>query len=340
MKLSVPFSTFALGAAFAATAAAHQPRAAAPAAPVAPQSAAAPPPQPAAAPPQAARPAVQPAPPPQPDWAAVEIKSEKVADGIYMLTGQGGNIGLSVGKSGTFVIDDQYAPLTDKILAAIKAITPDAVRFVVNTHWHGDHTGGNENMGKAGAFVVAHENVRKRMSAEHFNTIFQRTTPPSPEGALPVVTFAEGVTFWWNGEEIRVTHVPPAHTDGDAVVHFVKADVVHMGDLFFNGGYPFIDTSSGGKVDGVIAAADRALAASSDKTRIIPGHGPLATKSDLQAYRDVVKTIRDRVAKLKAEGKTREQVLAAKLTADFDAKWGTGFIGAERMAGLVFDSLP
>jgi cyclase len=276
----------------------------------------------------------------QQDFSKVEVKAEKISEGLYMLTGAGGNIGLSVGKNGSFVVDDQYAPLTEKILAAIKAITPDPVRFVVNTHWHGDHTGGNENMGKAGAYVVAHENVRKRMSAEHFNAVFQRTTPPSPEGALPVVTFAEGVTFHWNGEEIRVYHVPPAHTDGDSLVHFVKADVVHMGDLYFNGGYPFIDVSSGGRVDGVIVAADRVLAAVRDTTRIIPGHGPLATKADLQAYRDVVKGVRDRIAKLKAEGKSRDEAIAAKPTAEFDAKWGQGFIKPDVMTGLVYDSLP
>jgi len=276
----------------------------------------------------------------EPDWAAVQVKAEKVADGIYMLTGRGGNLGLSVGTDGAFLIDDQYAPLSDKILAAVKAITPDPVRFVVNTHWHGDHTGGNENMGKAGALLVAHENVRKRMSTEQFSAIWQSTTPASPEGALPVVTFAEGVTFHWNGEEIRVYHVPPAHTDGDAVVHFVKADVVHMGDCFFNGTYPFIDTSSGGRVDGVIGAADRVLAGISDKTRIIPGHGPLATRADLQAYRDVVKTIRDRIAKLKAAGKSVDDVLAAKPTAEYDEKWGQGFINAERLTRLVYESLP
>jgi glyoxylase-like metal-dependent hydrolase (beta-lactamase superfamily II) len=276
----------------------------------------------------------------QQDFSKVEVKAEKVAEGLYMLTGAGGNIGLSVGESGSFVVDDQFAPLTDKILAAIKAITPDPVRFVVNTHWHGDHTGGNENMGKAGAFIVAHDNVRRRMSTEQFNATFKRATPPSPEGALPVVTFAEGLTFWWNGEEIRVRHVAPAHTDGDAVVHFVKADVVHMGDLFFNGGYPFVDTSSGGRVDGVIAAADGVLQTVTEKTRIIPGHGPLATKADLQAYRDVVKACRDRIAKLKAEGKDRAAVIAAKPTADYDAKWGQGFMKGDVFTGLVFDSLP
>jgi glyoxylase-like metal-dependent hydrolase (beta-lactamase superfamily II) len=255
-----------------------------------------------------------------------------------MLTGAGGNIGLSVGPSGTFVIDDQFAPPTDKILNAIWAITPQPVRFVINTHLHGDHTGGNENLGKAGAIVVAHENVRKRMSVEQLGAL-GRKTPPSPEGALPVVTFTEAVTFHWNGDEIRVRHAAPAHTDGDSIVHFVKADVVHMGDLFFNGNYPYIDTGSGGRVDGFLAAADQVLAATGEKTRIIPGHGPLATRADLQSYRDMIKTLRDRIAKLAAEGKSRDEVIAAKPTADHDAKWGTGFMKGDAFTGFVYDSL-
>jgi glyoxylase-like metal-dependent hydrolase (beta-lactamase superfamily II) len=274
----------------------------------------------------------------QQDLSKVEIKSEKVAEGVYMLTGAGGNIGLSVGPSGSFVIDDQFAPLTEKILAAIKAITPQPVRFVINTHLHGDHTGGNENLGKAGAIVVAHENVRKRMSVEQLGAL-GRKTPPSPEGALPVVTFTDAVTFHWNGDEIRVTHAAPAHTDGDSIVHFVKADVVHMGDLFFNGNYPYIDTGSGGRVDGFVAAADQVLAATGEKTRFIPGHGPLASRADLQSYRDMLETLRDRIAKLKAEGKSRDEVIAAKPTADNDAKWGAGFMKADTFTGFVYDSL-
>ena len=274
------------------------------------------------------------------DFSKVEVKAEKVAEGVYMLTGAGGNIGLSIGKSGSLVIDDQYAPLSDKILAMIKTLTPDPVRFVVNTHWHGDHTGGNENLAKTGAVVVAHENVRKRMGSEQFISLFNQKVPASPEAALPVVTFAEGVSFHWNGDEVRAYHVAPAHTDGDTVVQFVKADVVHMGDCFFNGMYPFIDTSSGGKVDGVVAAADRVIAGVSDKTRIIPGHGPVASKADLQAYRDTLKAISDRVAKLKAEGKTKEAAVAAKPSAEFDAKWGQGFVKPDVFVGLVFDALP
>ncbi len=275
----------------------------------------------------------------QQDFSKVEIKAEKVADGVYMLTGAGGNIGLSVGKDGAYVIDDQFAPLSDKILAAVKTITPNPVRFVVNTHVHGDHVGGNENMAKAGAILVAHENVRKRMSVEQFNATFNRKTPPAPEAALPVVTFTDGVTFHWNGDEIRVTHVAPAHTDGDAYVRFSKADVVHMGDLLFNGTYPFVDVSSGGRIDGVIAAADQVLAETGEKTRIIPGHGPLATRADLQTYRDTLKTLRDRIARLKAEGKSRDEVIAAKPTTDHDAKWGAGFMKGDVFTGLVYDSL-
>jgi len=274
----------------------------------------------------------------QQDFSKVEIKAEKVAEGVYMLTGAGGNIGLSVGKDGAYVIDDQFAPLTDKIVAAIRTVTPDPVRFVINTHWHGDHTGGNENMGKAGALLVAHENVRRRMSVEQLNAL-GRKTPASPEGALPVVTFTDSVTFHWNGDEIRVTHVAPAHTDGDAYVHFVKADVVHMGDLLFNGSYPFIDTGSGGRIDGVIAAADQVLAATGEKTRFIPGHGPLATRADLQSYRDTLQALRDRIARLKSEGKSRDEVIAAKPTADHDAKWGTGFMKGDTFTGLAYDSL-
>jgi cyclase len=276
----------------------------------------------------------------QQDFSKVEVKAQKVAEGIYMLTGSGGNIGLSVGPDGAYVIDDQYAPLTDKILAAIKAITPAPVRFVVNTHWHGDHTGGNENMGKAGALLVAHENVRLRMSREQFVAAMNRKVPPSPEDALPVVTFTDAVTFHWNGDEIRVYHVPPAHTDGDVIIHFAKADVLHMGDVFFNGTYPFIDTSSGGRVDGYIGAADRVLAGIGDKTQIIPGHGPLGTKADLQAFRDMLVTLRDRIAKLKSEGKTRDEVIAAKPTADHDAKWGSRPGSADSFVGLAYDSLP
>ena len=275
----------------------------------------------------------------QQDFAEVEVQTLPVSENVYMLTGSGGNIGLSVGDDGAFVVDDQYAPLTEKILAAIGERTDEPVRFVVNTHWHGDHTGGNENMGEAGALIVAHENVRARMSVEQFNEIWNRTTPPSPEGALPVITFTEAVTFHWNGDTIHVVHVGPAHTDGDAIIHFADANVVHMGDTFFNGMYPFIDTSSGGTLDGTIAAADRVLAMADDATKIIPGHGPLGTKADLQAYRDMLADVRSRMQALIDEGKTKEEIVADRPTADLDATWGGGFMQPDVWTGIVYDAM-
>ncbi|MDX1492571.1 MAG: MBL fold metallo-hydrolase [Longimicrobiales bacterium] len=255
----------------------------------------------------------------------VEIETIAVADGVYMLVGQGGNIGVSVGEDGVFVIDDQFAPLTEKILTAIGEITDEPVRFVFNTHWHGDHTGGNENMGKAGALIVAHHNVRERMSSEQ---VLQRigrpvsTTPASPDGALPVVTFGEDVSFHINGGELHAFHVSHAHTDGDAIVHLRDANVVHMGDTFFRNRFPFIDTASGGSIDGLIAAVGAALAVMDADTRIIPGHGPLSTREDLRAYGDALKTMRDAVARLMAQGMSLEAIQAERPVQAQAAAWG------------------
>ncbi len=273
------------------------------------------------------------------DWSKVEVVPQKVAEGIFMVTGAGGNLGVSAGPGGVFLIDDQYAPLTDKIRAAIATVSDKPVRFVLNTHWHGDHTGGNENLGKAGALIVAHDNVRLRMSVEQFIAAFGQKVPAAPPVALPVVTFNDTVTFHLNDQEISAFHVAPAHTDGDAVVHFRKADVVHTGDIFFNGLYPFIDVGSGGGIEGTIAAAERILALCGDKTKLIPGHGPLASKADLVAYRDMLAGIRDRVKPMVAAGKTLEEVQAAKPTAAYDEKWGKGFLKPEQFAGIVYASL-
>lgn len=260
----------------------------------------------------------------QVNFDTIQVRTQQLANGVYMLVGTGGNIGLAVGDEAVFVVDDQYAPLTPKILAAIKAVTAKPVRFVVNTHWHFDHTGGNENLGKAGALVVAHENVRRRMSAGQFIEALNRTEPAAAPGALPVVTFTAGVTFHINGDSVVVTHVPPAHTDGDAIVHFTKANVVHMGDLFVSAGLPFVDRSSGGSIHGVIGAAERGLAMSNATTKIIPGHGPLADRARLQAYRDMLVALRDRMRQEIAAGKTVDQVLAMKITAPYEKEWPGG----------------
>lgn len=269
----------------------------------------------------------------------VQIEVVPVASGVWMLVGRGGNIGVSAGADGVFLIDDQYAPLTEKIRAAVASINGGPIRFVLNTHWHGDHTGGNENLGQAGTLIVAHDNVRVRMSSEQFLAVFDQKVPPSPEVALPVVTFNDAVTFHLNGDEIHAFHVPPAHTDGDSVVHFRNADVIHAGDTFFNGLYPFIDLGSGGDFDGVLGAVERMLEMAGEGTKIIPGHGPLATRADLVRYRDMLAGSRAAVAELIAAGKSREEVIAANPTQAFDEAWGGGFIEPAAFAGTIYDSL-
>lgn len=275
----------------------------------------------------------------QRDFSQIEIKTQELAPGLYMLQGAGGNLGLSAGADGSFLVDDDYAPLTEKIKAAIAKVAPQPLRFVINTHWHGDHTGGNENMGKAGVVIVAHDNVRARMAVEQVNKDFNRTSPPSPYAALPVITFADGVTFQVNGEVVKVFHLPNAHTDGDSVVHFTKADVIHTGDLFFNGSYPVIDAAAGGSIDGIIAAGQKIHALASDRTKIIPGHGPLATKADLAAYVKMLETARAKIAALAAAGKTRDEAVAAKPLAELDEVWGKGFMKADTFVGIAYSTL-
>lgn len=271
----------------------------------------------------------------QQDFSKVEVKAEKLAPTVWMLTGAGGNLGLSAGEDAVFLVDDQYAPLTERITAAIAQVSPKPVRFVLNTHWHGDHVGGNEKLGRAGAVIVAHDNTRKRLSTEQFLEMWRATVKPLPKAGLPVVTFSRDTTFHLNGEEIRAFHVPRAHTDGDVIVHFAGSDVIHMGDVFWNRLYPLIDTGSGGTIDGMVAAVDRALALAGPGTRIIPGHGPLATRDELAAYREMLATIGSRIKAMIREGKKLEEIVEANPTADFDAVWGKGFIPPRKFAEMV-----
>ena len=270
-----------------------------------------------------------------PDFSNVVIKTNKITDKLYTLEGAGGTIGVLIGPDGVFMVDTQFAPLSDKIAAAIKRLTPQPIKFIVNTHVHGDHTGGNENFAGAGAILVAHENVRHRMSTEQFIEFLKMTEKPSPKGALPVVTFAGSVTFHLNGDEMRAMHVPRAHTDGDAIVHFVGSDVVHMGDVFWNGLYPFVDYSSGGSITGVIAACSQALAMTTDKTRFIPGHGTLGTRAELQAYRDMLATIAARVQQGIAEGKTDEEIVKLAPSREYDEKWGKAYLKPDKFVGSI-----
>jgi len=271
------------------------------------------------------------------EFSNATITTVPVADGIYMLMGQGGNIGVSVGIDGVLLIDDQFAPMHDKIVAAVRAITEQPIKMLLNTHWHRDHTGGNELFAGSGVLIVAHDNVRKRMSSSHFSSFFRSESPPSPPAALPVVTFDSAVTLHINDMTIHAQHVPPAHTDGDSIIWFREANVVHLGDTFFNGFYPFIDIDSGGSIRGMIAAVDQALPVIDAATKIMPGHGPLADREALVRYRDMLNTVAERIEARVADGQSRQQVIDAKPTSEYDAEWGDGFIRPDQWVALVYD---
>ena len=271
------------------------------------------------------------------DFSDVEIATTNVAEGVHALVGAGGNIGLVVGERGAFLVDDQYAPLTERIQAAVSEITDRPIRFVLNTHWHGDHTGGNENLAGEGALLIAHDNVRKRMSAGQFMEFFDRNVPPAPEDALPVVTFNDEATFHIGGHTVRAIHVPGAHTDGDSIVHLLEADVIHAGDIVFYGMYPFIDYGSGGSLAGMIEGVDAILALANDETAIIVGHGgPVIDQRQLKEYRDMLADVHRELIELIVDGASLEDVLAEEITADYDEKWGGGFIGPDRWVELNY----
>jgi glyoxylase-like metal-dependent hydrolase (beta-lactamase superfamily II) len=276
----------------------------------------------------------------QQDFSKVEVETIRLTATTYMLVGAGGNVGLSVGEDAVFMVDDQFAPMAPKLKAAVAKVTHKPVQFLLNTHFHFDHTGGNEAFGKEAAVIVAHDNVRRRMGADQLISFIGARQNASPRAALPVVTVPGEIRLHLNGDEMHAFHVPAAHTDGDLIVHFVKSKVVHMGDTYFNGMYPFIDASSGGHPDGVLAAADRVLALADEQTQIIPGHGPLAKKADLQAYRDMLATVTARIKAARAAGKGNEEIVASAPAAEFDAKWGGGFIKAPQFVQMLLGAMP
>jgi cyclase len=265
-----------------------------------------------------------------------KITPVPVTGQIYMIAGEGGNIGLFIGEDGTFLIDDQFAPLTDKIIAAIKSVGGDYPRFLLNTHYHGDHTGGNEKLGKGGTLIFSHDNVRERLTAGAFIEAFKMKIPPVAQEGLPVVTFSEDISFHINGDSVRAIHVAHAHTDGDSFIYFKKANVIHAGDFFFNGFYPFIDVSHGGSLKGMIIAVDKVLSLADESTKIIAGHGPLGDKKQLESYRQMLETAYERLNKLKAAGKTVQEAVAAKPLADLEATWGDGLFKGDRWIELTW----
>lgn len=272
----------------------------------------------------------------QPSFGSNTIVTTDLGNGVYMMVGSGGNLGVSVGDDGVILIDDQFAPMAEKIKAAIRDVSGGPVTYLFNTHWHGDHTGGNEIFGEGGAVIVAHDNVRKRMSEEQFVEWWNRKTQPAPEAALPVITFTQSMTFHFNGQTVRVIAAPNAHTDGDSIIHFEQADVIHMGDTFFNTqGYPYVDTSSGGSVAGMIAALDIGLSLAGPNTKIIPGHGPLATRDEMQAIRDAIADMNARVVELADQGKSLEVIIELNPLAEFDADWGKGMIKGKDLISFI-----
>jgi glyoxylase-like metal-dependent hydrolase (beta-lactamase superfamily II) len=271
----------------------------------------------------------------QQDFSKVEIKVTKVAGSVYMLEGSGGNIGVSVGDDGVVIVDDQFAPLAPKIKAALKGITDKPLRFVLNTHFHGDHTGGNAQFGSE-ATIIAHENVRKRL--QEGTTVGGNSSSPTPKEALPVITFNDRATVHLNGEDIRAIHFPNGHTDGDSVIFFPKSNVVHMGDDFVTYGFPFVDVHSGGSVGGMIAGVEKVLTLVPEDVKIIPGHGPISSPSDVRKFVEMLKDTRRLVAKAMADGKTAEQMKSDHILAQYE-DLGKGFIKTDAWIDLLLTEI-
>jgi glyoxylase-like metal-dependent hydrolase (beta-lactamase superfamily II) len=273
----------------------------------------------------------------QPDYSKVQIKATKVAGNVYVLEGAGGNIGVSVGADGILIVDDQFAPLADKIRAALQTLNPGKLRFILNTHFHGDHTGGNVAFGPE-APIIAHDNVRKRLSTDQYSKVFKQTTPAAPKEALPVITFNQSLTVHFNGEEIRAIHFPQGHTDGDSVIFFTTSNVVHLGDDFFAGRFPFVDLDSGGSVEGLTKNIGELIGKIPAEAKLIPGHGPVSTLDDLKAYHRMLVETTNIVRQKIAAKKSLEEIKKEGLPAEWNS-WGAGFIKTELWIELIHRSL-
>ena len=271
--------------------------------------------------------------------AKAKLTTTKLRGNIYSIMGSGGNMAALAGSDGKVLIDSSFSTTAPQLKEALAGISADPLKLLINTHWHFDHTDGNEAVHDTGALILAHVNTRKRMSTPQELAVLGMHFAPSPSAALPQIVFADTEHLDLNGEQLHLAHYAPAHTDTDIFIHFMQANVIHTGDIWFNGIYPLIDYSSGGNINGMIAAAETTLSMANNETIIIPGHGPVSDKATLQTYRDMLATIRDRVRKLKSAGKSLDEVVATKPTAEFDAKLGGGFFTGAQFTGLVYKTL-
>jgi glyoxylase-like metal-dependent hydrolase (beta-lactamase superfamily II) len=274
--------------------------------------------------------------PPQATDAKAPIRVQQVRPGLHVLSGQGGNVAAWTGPDGIVLVDDSPAQVAPQLVEAVAKIASGPIRFVVITHWHPDHVGGNEALGKAGSVLIAHDNVRSRMSEAQRVEAYDLDVPPSPKAALPVVTFSESLSLHLNGDDLAAMHVGNAHTDGDVIVWWGRANAVHLGDLYYAGGYPFIDVGSGGSLAGVVAAIEQVLARADSKTVIIPGHGPVSTRAELAAYRDMLVAVGRGVRQLVEDGTSEEQVVASRPTAEFDERYGKGAVDPDRFVRILY----
>lgn len=271
--------------------------------------------------------------------ANATLQTTKLATNLYMISGAGGNMAALDGPDGKFLVDTSFSTVAYKLKAQLEAISPAPLKLAINTHWHFDHTDGNEAVHTGGATILAHENTRTRLSTEQHMVALGLDFPPSPVGAWPQQTFTEGTRLYFNGEDLTLGYFAPAHTDTDIYAHYAKGNVLHMGDIWFNGTYPMIDASTKGNINGMIAASTRGISLADGKTKIIPGHGPLGDKAGLTKYRDMLATVRDRVHVLKSAGKSQAEAVAAKPTADLDDQWGKGFIQGDMFVSFVYATL-
>lgn len=271
----------------------------------------------------------------------VEIIANQLTNETYMLIGKGGNIGVSVRDDGVLLIDSQFKQLTDKIMSTINnKITDKPIKFLINTHWHQDHTDGNENIVvKNGAIVIAHDNVRERLSTEQFVNFLNKTFEPSPINALPIITYNDSITLYFNDDKIDVYHIPNAHTDGDSIIYFDKNNVVHTGDIFVNGRYPFIDHSSGGSIDGIIAGIEKIISIINNETKIIPGHGLLSNLDELQDYLSMLKDIRKQVQTMVNNGSNLEEIIKSDITTNYDSLYSNSFVSSKDFLRFVYDDI-